>query len=107
MTFLRIIVTTFAILIGTSNTYAEPSTKVARELGLLIASEEICLLTYSLKAISDYVTKHVPPNDMEFADNLRRSIRVAKHDINTMAPSEVTAHCTQIIRSALYYEFID
>ncbi|MEW4459429.1 hypothetical protein AB1K42_15160 [Roseibium algicola] len=79
----------------------------AKRLGSVIAAESFCGMSYKQSAISGYVERTVPADDMGFASILDTEIYSANYDQGEMEQSQKTAHCTQMRRVAKSYGFID
>ncbi len=79
------------------------STAVA--LGSVLASEELCGLSYNQDAISAYIDKHVKEDDMKFPSTLQMMTAGSKIQLQDMRKSQLTAHCAQIKRVAKKYGF--
>ena len=82
------------------------SFELANSLGSLLASEEYCGLSFDQDAISSFIDNNVDAKDLEFPSSLRAMTRVARDDLNSLNESEKTAHCRQITRLALSFEFL-
>lgn len=82
------------------------SMNIARELGTLLASEEMCGLRYDQDAIATFIEEKVADDDMSFASNLQMMTEGQAFGIKDMSASARTAHCTQIRRVAKSYGFI-
>lgn len=85
---------------GTSAANAAGSNSVANSLGSMLASEEICGLSYRQDAIVAYIERNVPADDMGFASKLKVYTDGNRLMIERMSSSERTAHCAQIKRAA-------
>lgn len=81
------------------------SMSLAHDLGTVLASEELCGLSYDQNAIAAYVEKRVPADDMGFAGTLDMMTTGAKISLADMSASSKTAHCVQIRRVAKNYGF--
>jgi hypothetical protein len=77
----------------------------AQAVGSILASEEYCGLKYDQDAVSAYVEKTVPADDMEFASMLHVMTEGAKFNLQDMSESQKAAHCTQTRRVAANYGF--
>jgi len=77
------------------------------QLSNVLASEELCELTYNQAKIEAYIEKTVPADDMEFAAELGMMTQGAQYNLGQMTPSTKTAHCAQIRRVAKSYGFSD
>nr|WP_278520431.1 signal recognition particle [Brucella anthropi] len=80
---------------------------IASGLGRVIASEEICGLSYSQQAIEKFIDEKVPADDLNFPGNLTIAIGGNTADLKAMSASQKTANCTQVKRIAKSYGFID
>lgn len=76
------------------------SMTLANELGSVLASEEACGLTFDQDAISAFIEKRVPADDMAFPSSLNMMVMGSEAQIADMSTSAKTAHCTQIRRIA-------
>lgn len=83
------------------------SMKTARELGQMLASEEVCGLTFSQPAIETFIDKKVKPDDMAFTGHLTLMTTGSKVQIEDMSQSARTAHCAQVRRAAKAHGFIE
>lgn len=79
--------------------------QAASALGGILASEEFCGLTFDQAAISAYITKNIPPERMDFAQNLQMQVMGQEYIMKDMKPSAKTAHCTSIAQTAKHYGF--
>lgn len=79
------------------------STAVA--LGSVLASEELCGLSYNQDAITAYIDKNVKEDDMQFPSTLQMMTEGSKFQLQEMGKSQLTAHCAQIKRVAKRYGF--
>jgi hypothetical protein len=79
---------------------------IARDLGLLLASEKYCEVKYQQEAIDKFVERTVDANDLSFTRKLNAAIRISGVAISDLTTSQKTAHCKSIIRSAQAYEFL-
>jgi hypothetical protein len=86
---------------------AAESFTLANELGMVIASEQFCQLTFKQEAIQAFVEKRVPADDMSFPPTLNLMIQGAEFNMQKMSPSARTAHCAQIRRLAVSYGFVE
>lgn len=75
----------------------------AGSLGSVLASEEMCGLTFNQQAITDLVAAKVPADDMEFPSTLNMMVSGAEFTNKRMSASQKTAHCAQISRVAKQY----
>lgn len=83
------------------------SMTLATDLGNILASEEICDLTYDQAAISAFIESKVPADDMSFPSMLQTMTMGQEYTLKDMSASGRTAHCTQISRVAKSYGFIE
>lgn len=79
----------------------------ASELGSVLASEGICDLSYKQEAIEAWISAKVPANDISFASTLDTAVMGGKFGYKDQTPSERTAHCAAIRKTAKHYGFID
>lgn len=78
----------------------------ATKLGSVLGSEDLCGLTFNQDAISAYIDKTVPADDMEFASMLSMMTDGTSFQLKDMTPSQKTAHCRQTERVAKAFGFI-
>jgi hypothetical protein len=96
------------VLIGTSSSVAQlESLALANDLGDVLASEEVCGLSYKPVAIERFIAEKVKAEDMGFTNALNTMTRGKRRQFQEMSASQKTAHCTQIRRVARSYGFID
>ena len=88
------------------NAQSLDSMTLANELGTLLASEEICGLTFKQDAIQAFIEKKVRANDLSFPPTLNVMTTGAEAQIKDMSTSARTAHCAQIRRLAVSYGFV-
>lgn len=81
------------------------SSDTALALGNVLASEEVCGLTYDQDAIGKYIEQNVAEDDMQFASTLQLMTEGTKLQLQDMGKSQLTAHCAQIKRVAKKYGF--
>jgi hypothetical protein len=89
----RTAVTTF----GTAN----QQTKCGRaeQIGMLLASEQLCGLTYNQLAVQRFIEQHVDANDLQFPPLLELFVNWDRQQVlGSITGSHLTAHCTQIKR---------
>lgn len=78
----------------------------ANELGSVLASEQICGLSYDQAAIAAWIEGNIPPDAMGFASNLSLQTQGAAYMLNSLSPSARTAHCAAISQTARHYGFV-
>lgn len=76
------------------------SFELAESLGLLLASEDVCNLSFDQDAVADWITENVDPGDLEFVGMLARAIRMAGRSLDDIAGASKTAHCAAVEVSA-------
>ena len=105
---MRIFVFIAAIAVMTCPALAQnaASIKIATALGSVLASEELCGLSYDQAAISAYVEANVPADDMSFPSTLQMMTQGQEYQLGQMTASAKTAHCAQITRVAKSFDFI-
>lgn len=81
------------------------SMTLANELGSVLASEELCGLSFEQSAIAAFVEKRVRADDLSFASTLKMMTSGNEIQLRDMSASSKTAHCTQIRRVARSYGF--
>ncbi len=84
-----------------------PNWDLAHNLGLILASEELCGLKFEKKGIENFIVNRVGADDLDFANELSGGLASGKFKVSRMTPSELTAHCTQIQRVAKTYGFLN
>lgn len=72
----------------------------AQELGMIIASEDICDLALDQTGIEAWIAANVPEGDMSFASNLSLMTQGAAFQLQGMSAAAKTAHCTAVRRTA-------
>lgn len=82
------------------------SMQTAIELGSVLASEEVCSLTFDQAAIERFIEAKVAADDMAFASTLQTMTEGNRYQIGSMSDSARTAHCSQIRRVARANGFI-
>lgn len=95
-----------AAIFAVPATAGVPNFEVANGLASVLGSEQACGLKYDQSAIERYVAKKVGADDMSFPLLLKSITEGVKAQIAGMSQSELTAHCTQICRTAKYYGFV-
>lgn len=97
----------FASIIGAGAASAQglQSMQIANDLGTVLASEEVCGLSYDQAAIEAFIAKKVSADDMSFASTLNMMVMGSEAQIGDMSASAKTAHCAQIRRVAKSYGF--
>jgi hypothetical protein len=81
------------------------SMRIATDLGSVLASEDMCGLTYDQAAIEAFIAEKVSADDMGFASTLHMMTEGTKFNMKDMSASAKTAHCAQIKRVAKSYGF--
>ncbi len=82
------------------------SIQTATELGSVLASEELCKLSFDQAAIAAYIEANVAADDMSFPSTLTMMISGSEYQLSSLSGSALTAHCTQIARIAKSYNFV-
>jgi hypothetical protein len=77
-----------------------PVQEFAIELGMLVAWEKHCKLTYSKQAIEDLISRKVPPDNLEFVTLFSAISESQKRRLNSPSSIEQATICFQIERSA-------
>jgi hypothetical protein len=80
--------------------------ELAQSLGEIIASEERCALRYDQAAIAAFIESRVPADAMDFTRTLSLYIRDTERRLPNMSESALTAHCAQVRRVALNFQFV-
>lgn len=83
------------------------SMTLATNLGSVLASEDLCELTYNQDAISAFIEKEVDADDMSFPSTLQVMVQGQDFQNQSMSASAKTAHCAQIKRVARSYGFTE
>jgi len=94
------------LVVAPASAQSLKSMNLASELGTVLASEELCGLSYDQDAIAAFIEQNVPADDMGFASNLQMMTEGQAFNLRDMSTSARTAHCTQIRRVAISYGFI-
>lgn len=81
--------------------------ETASSLGLVLASEEFCNLSFNQTAVESYIDQNVPADDMAFTSDLRAGITMGEYQIESMKGADAVAHCRQIARVAKSFGFIE
>lgn len=81
--------------------------RLATDLGSVLASEEVCGLSYDQAAIVRFIEANVAADDMSFPSTLQMMTGGAERKVHDLSTSARTAHCAQITRIARSYGFID
>ncbi|TVR11858.1 MAG: signal recognition particle [Salinarimonadaceae bacterium] len=81
------------------------SMTLANQLGDVLASEELCGLSYDHDAIERFIEERVAADDMSFTPMLRMMTDGATYTQDEMSESAKRAHCAQIRRVARSYGF--
>lgn len=76
-------------------------------LSTVMASEELCGLSYDQAAIEAYVDAEVPADDMSFISELALMVMGAGALHESLTESQRTAHCAAVRRSARHYGFLE
>lgn len=104
---MRIIIAAFLIAGFPCAASAADSMAFANNLGMMLASEGPCDLSFKQSAIEALIQKKVSAEDLGFTSMLQMMTSGSEIQIGEMSPSAKTAHCSQIRRSAKAYGFID
>ena len=83
------------------------SYELASSLGNILASEDLCGLSYNQDAIQAFIEKKVPADDLKFTSTLTMMVEGSKYNNKSFTKSQKTAHCAQIKRVAKHYGFVD
>lgn len=96
------------VLFATSaHAFNAQNARVASDLGSLLASEELCDLSFNHDAIDAYIDEHVDHSDMGFASSLTGQITVSAFSLRDMSESAKRAHCRAIAATARAHDLID
>jgi hypothetical protein len=101
-----LVVVFFAIAVPAAALSDLQRMELSHNLGMTLASEELCGLHYDQDAIAAFIEKKVPADDMSFAGSLNIMTIGSGVQIKEMSPSSLTAHCAQMKRVAKSYGFI-
>ena len=105
---LKYLATLIAVLIPiAASAQSMDSLQKARDLGNLIASEELCGLVFNQDAIARWIDENTDPADMGFSATLQMMTEGAAFGFSDMSESSKTAHCRSIERTARYFGFIE
>lgn len=80
--------------------------RIADSLGTVIASEEICGLTYDQAAIAGWIEANAPADDLQFPSFLNTSVQGKGFMLKSMSGSAKTAHCAAVSKTAKSYGFL-
>ena len=78
----------------------------AVDLGALLASEDLCHLSYDRAAIEHWIDENVDPSDMSFPADLNAMTEGAKFEFGGMSASSKAAHCRAVTRTAKHFGFL-
>lgn len=82
--------------------------RLALDLGMLIASEEPCGLSFSEAAIRQFIDTNVPPDALlGFANDLNTSILGAGYDLRDQSDSARVAHCHSVALAARHNGLVE
>ena len=95
-----------ATVLSTGTPQAQDTMIVAKDLGMILASEEYCGLTYDQTAIASWIEQNVPVEDMGFASTLNTMTSGSRYLLEEQTTSQKTAHCTAIARTARKFGFV-
>lgn len=76
------------------------------ELGRVLAAEQPCGLSYDQAAISAFIAKRVPADDLSFMSNVEAGVGATEYEMKDMGASQKTVLCTQVARNAKAYGFV-
>ncbi|MBP7003320.1 hypothetical protein [Amaricoccus sp.] len=82
------------------------SMSFANDLGMILASEEACGMTYDQAAIQALIERTVPADDMSFASTLSVMTQGQAFSLQEMSRSSLTAHCASISRTARHFGLV-
>ena len=80
--------------------------EVAEQLGVIIASEELCGHAYEQAAVEAFISEYVPADDAEFPGQLAGQIAMRKAYDQNITATEKTARCAQVTRLAKHFGFV-
>src|SRR5687767_12187813 len=103
----RIAIAGALTLCMTVTVVAADSLGTAINLGNLLASDSVCNLSFSEEAVSDFIVKNVPADDMEFAGYLQLYTDTGRRKLERMDELSRAAHCTQARRVAEHYGLLN
>ena len=95
-----------AIILLGSVSPAYPDSKLASELAMILASEELCGFEYSEEAIDQYISENVDPSEIGFAAALFNFSRSAERRFAKIDGSRKVAHCAAVANTARHYGFL-
>jgi hypothetical protein len=105
MTLQKLLIgTAAALLLATSPAVAEFA--LAEQLGDLMASEQICHLTFNQDAIRRFINENVKASDMDFTNQLALVVRVHTREHAKLSGISLVAQCEQVQRVAQAHGFI-
>ncbi|MGV8832554.1 MAG: hypothetical protein ACOH2N_11300 [Devosia sp.] len=79
----------------------------AMNLGMILASEGACDMTFRQDAVDAYIADNVAADDMEFPTNLSAGMTMGQYRIEEFTKTARAAHCGQVRRIALSHGFIE
>ncbi|MBP7242348.1 hypothetical protein [Amaricoccus sp.] len=82
------------------------SMSFANDLGMILASEEACGMTYDQAAIQALIETTVPADDMSFASTLSVMTQGQAFSLREMSRSSLAAHCASISRTAKHFGLV-
>lgn len=80
---------------------------LARDLGMILASEEPCELSYDTEAVTGFIDDNVPPDALGFSTDLQRMTAGQAYQIEDQTPSARAAHCRAVENAARHHGFIE
>ena len=82
--------------------------ELAEQIGMLLASEQLCGLTDNQLAVQRFIEQHVDANDLQFPPLLELFVNWDRQQVlGSITGSHLTAHCTQIKRLATEYGLLE
>ena len=81
--------------------------QLAANLGTVIGSEATCGLTLKQEAITAFIEKNAPKDDMSFPQTLTMMTQGTEFNNQSLSASAKTAHCAAVTQSARHFGLID
>ena len=97
----------FVMTLAPMTAQSAASSRALLDLGSILGSEIICSLNLKPDAITDWVDKNIPADDMSFADKLNSVAISQAHMYAEQSEAARETHCAAITRTAKHFGFID
>lgn len=112
MRFIGFVAAIIVLGVNTTQVSAEMSDKernqFLRDMANVIAAESFCNVKYDMQAVSDYIAKKIPADDLAFGNDIRREAYNTKMALaeSLKEGSARTIYCTAQIRAAHHLGFV-